>query len=68
MSQWLRNWQRVAPILDEERWARLATMTNEDAQHAVRSVLDLWRPDWAGDDGEELLLHQRVFARAGNGR
>jgi hypothetical protein len=64
MKQWLDNWARVGPILEEERWARLATMTPEEAQLASRRVLELWQPDWHGDDGEELLLHQRVFARA----
>jgi hypothetical protein len=64
MKQWLDNWARVGPILEEERSARLATMTDEEAQLASRRVLELWQPDWHGDDGEELLLHQRVFARA----
>jgi len=68
MTRWLQNWERVGPILQAERWTRLTTMTKEDAQRVVLSVLDLWQPDWSGDDGEELLLHQRVFARAGNGR
>ena len=64
MTQWLRNWQRVGPMLQEERWTRLATITDEDAQRVVLSVLELWQPDWASDNGEELLLHQQVFARA----
>jgi hypothetical protein len=64
MKQWLDNWARVGPILEEERWGRLATMSPEEAQLASRRVLELWQPDWHGDDGEELLLHQRVFARA----
>ena len=63
-KRWLDNWKRVGPILDAERWARLAAMTDEEAQRASRCVLELWQPDWHGDDGEELLLHQRVFARA----
>lgn len=59
---------RVSNIVDyevrtEERWRRLAAMTAADAQRVVGDVLDLWQPDWTGDDGEELLLHQRVFAR-----
>jgi hypothetical protein len=64
MKQWIENWKRVGPILEEERWARLAAMTAEEAQRVTRDLLELWQPDWKGDDGEELLLHQRVFARA----
>jgi hypothetical protein len=64
MKLWIDNWKRVGPILDEERWARLAAMTAEDAQRVTRDLLELWQPDWPSDDGEELLLHQRVFARA----
>jgi hypothetical protein len=63
MKQWLDNWKVVGPILEAERWARLAAMTDEEAQRASLLVLELWQPDWHGDDGEELLLHQRVFAR-----
>ena len=64
MKQWLENWQRLGPILDAERWERLRSMTQEESQADTRRVLELWQPDWHGDDGEELLLHQRVFARA----
>jgi hypothetical protein len=62
-KQWLDNWKRVGPILEAERWARLATMTDDEAERASMLVLELWQPDWHGDDGEELLLHQRVFTR-----
>jgi hypothetical protein len=64
MKRWLENWKRVGPILEAERWARLAGMTDEEAQGASRRVLELWQPGWHGDDGEELLLHQRLFVRA----
>jgi len=64
MKQWLENWKRVGPILEQERWDRLAAMSEEEAQLASWRVLELWQADWHGDDGEELLLHQRVFARA----
>ena len=63
-KRWLDNWKRVGPILEQERWARLAAMTEAEAQRASQLVLELWQPDWHGDDGEEILLHQRVFARA----
>jgi hypothetical protein len=64
MKQWLDNWKRTGPILEAERWARLRAMTDEQAQRSSQLVLELWQPDWHGDDGEELLLHQRVFSRA----
>ena len=64
MRRWLDNWKRVGPILDAARWDRLRAMTDEEAQQASRRVLELWQPDWRGDDGEELVLHQRLFARA----
>jgi hypothetical protein len=63
-KRWLDNWKRVGPILEQERWARLAAMTEAEAQRASQLVLELWQPNWHGDDGEEILLHQRVFARA----
>ena len=63
LKQWLANWSRVGPVLDAERFARLRAMTTEEAQETTRRVLELWQPDWHGDDGEELLLHQRVFRR-----
>jgi hypothetical protein len=52
--QWLDNWTRVGPLLDEERWARVAALTDQDA---VRMALDLWRlaVPGRGDDGEGLL-------------
>jgi hypothetical protein len=64
MKRWIENWKRVGPILEAERWDRLRAMTDAEAQQASQLVLELWQPGWHGDDGEELLLHQRVFARA----
>ena len=64
MKQWLENWSRVGPMLDAERWERLRALTTEEAQEVTRRVLELWQSDWKSDDGEELLLHQRVFARS----
>ena len=63
MRQWLDNWKRVGPILERERWERLAQMTDDEAQWATQLVLELWQPDWPTDEGEGLLLQQRVFAR-----
>jgi hypothetical protein len=64
MKRWLDNWERTGPLLEQDRWDRLAALTVEEAQQASLDLLDLWQPDWRGDDGEELLLHQRVFARS----
>ncbi|OFW19026.1 MAG: hypothetical protein A3G21_04840 [Acidobacteria bacterium RIFCSPLOWO2_12_FULL_66_21] len=65
MRQWLDNWARVGPILERDRWDALRTMTDEEARAAARRLFELWQPDWPTDEGEALLLHQRVFARAG---
>jgi hypothetical protein len=62
LRRWLENWARVGPILEAERWERLRSMSNEEAVEATRRVLELWQPDWPTDDGEGLLLQQRVFA------
>lgn len=64
MKRWVDNWARVGPILEEERWRRVAAMSDDDRQRASQLVLDLWQPGWHGDDGEALLIQQRVFARA----
>jgi hypothetical protein len=64
MKRWLDNWARVGPLLEEERMQRLREMTPEEAQVATRQVWELWQPEWPTDDGEGLLLQQRVFARA----
>ena len=64
MKRWLDNWARVGPVLEEERWERLRRMTDEETRIAARQVWELWQPGWTGDDGEGLLLQQRVFARA----
>ena len=64
MKQWLDNWKRVGPLLDQERWDRLAAMSDADAQRATRQVLELWQPDSPTDEGEGLILLQRVFASA----
>lgn len=64
VKQWLEHWRVAGPVLDRERWERLAAMTDEEAQEATRRVLELWQADWPSDEGEALLLHQRVFVRA----
>ncbi len=62
MRQWLDNWERVGPILERDRWNALSAMTDDDARAAAQQLFELWRPDWPTDEGESLLLHQRVFA------
>lgn len=64
MKRWLDNWRTVGPLLEQERAERLARMTDAEAQRVTQQLLDLWQPDWRSDEGEELLLHQHVFARA----
>ena len=63
-KSWLDNWQRVGPVLDQERWDRVRALTDADAARDAILLFELWQPDWPADEGEELLLHQRVFARA----
>jgi hypothetical protein len=64
MKRWLDNWARTGPILERDRWARLAAMTDAEAQQVTADVLGLWQPDWHGDDGEGLLLQQKIFRRS----
>lgn len=63
-KRWLDNWKRVGPILEQERWDRVKALTDADAARDALWLFELWQPDWPTDDGEELLLHQRVFGRA----
>ena len=67
-KRWLENWKRVGPILEQERWDRVRALTDAEAARDALRLFDLWQPDWPTDDGEELLLHQRVFARARGAR
>ena len=64
MKRWLDTWKHAGPILEDERWTRLRAMSEDEANQTVRWLLVLWQPDWRGDDGEGLILQQRVFARA----
>lgn len=63
-KRWLERWQRVGPILEEERWDRVKAMTDADGAREALCLFELWQPDWPTDEGEALLQHQRVFARA----
>ncbi|HEY3885305.1 MAG TPA: hypothetical protein VGL62_08870 [Vicinamibacterales bacterium] len=63
MKRWLDTWAWVGPLLEKERWDRILAMTDEEANRSVARLLELWQRDWPTDEGQELLLHQRVFAR-----
>ena len=63
MRRWLDNWRTLGPLLEDERYERLAALTDDAAWAESQSLLQMWEPGMAGDDGEELSLHQRVFAR-----
>jgi hypothetical protein len=63
LRRWLERWQRVGPLLERERIARLQSLTEAEA---ARIACDLWsfaRPG-AGDDGEALLIMKRVLGEA----
>jgi hypothetical protein len=64
MRQWLRNWEIVGPMLEQERWDRVAALTDDEAWQESEGLLQAWEPDMLGDEGEGLELQQRVFARA----
>jgi hypothetical protein len=64
LKQWLENWARTGPLLEAERWARIASMTPADFQTAARQVWELWQPDWPTDEGDGLLLVQRILTRS----
>jgi hypothetical protein len=63
-KRWLDTWKRVGPILEQERWDRVQALTDADAARDALWLFELWQPEWPTDDGEELLVHQRVFAKA----
>ncbi len=66
-KRWLDSWKRLGPILEQERWDRIVALTDAEAQQDAVRLFELWQPDWPTDEGEGLLLHQRVFARARHG-
>lgn len=64
LKRWIDTWRETGPLLEQERAERLAAMSAQEVQSATRSLLDLWRPEWTVDEGQALLLHQRVFGLA----
>lgn len=61
--RWLAAWRSAEAVLDEERWARVCALDDESAWTEAEALAALWDSDWSGDDGEELILHQKVFGR-----
>jgi hypothetical protein len=60
--RWAERWKVVGPILDAERWARLLATSDEELRRQSEDLLNLWQPGVPGDDGEGVVLQQRVFA------
>jgi hypothetical protein len=63
MRQWLENWHRVGPLLEQERRQRVAALTDDEAWRESQGLLQGWEPAMTGDAGEGLRLHQAVFGR-----
>ena len=63
MKQWVDNWKRVSPILEAERWERLAAMTDEEGTAMAVQLSSLYQPEMPGDDGEGQLAIQRAFSK-----
>lgn len=53
----------VGPVLEAERWARLLASSDDELRQQSEDLLNLWQPGVPGDDGEAILIQQRVFAR-----
>jgi hypothetical protein len=62
--RWLDAWQAADARLVEERWERLRALDDESSWAEAEGLAALWESNWVGDAGGELILHQRVFARA----
>jgi hypothetical protein len=60
--RWLKNWERVGPLLEAERLAGLEALTDAEA---ARIACDLWqlaRPG-GGDDARGLLPIKRALEK-----
>ena len=64
MHRWLETWRAAGARMDADRWRRLTTLTDDEAWDETMGLLSMWEPSWTGDDGEELVRHQDLFARA----
>ena len=63
IRRWLENWARVGPILEAERRARVAGLSDDQAWEESQALFRCWQPDMVGDGGEGLQLQQDVFVR-----
>ena len=61
LKQWLENWRIAGPVLEAERAARVAALTDQEAS---RMALDLWRLaiPGRGDQAAGLLELKRLVA------
>ena len=67
MQRWIDRWKWVGPLLDEDRWRRLQRCSEEELTRQALDVLDLWRPDVPGDNGEALVIQQQTFRKMRTG-
>lgn len=60
--RWLKNWERVGPLLEAERLAALQALTDAEA---ARIACDLWRlaRPGGGDDAGGLLPIKRALQK-----
>lgn len=65
--RWLKNWERVGPLLEAERMAGLRSLTDAEA---ARIACDLWRlaRPGGGDDARGLLPLKRALQKLAPGR
>jgi hypothetical protein len=63
LRHWIERWETVGPLLDDERWARLAAASETDLRLQAFDLLACCVPGRAGDDGEGLVRQQAVLAR-----
>jgi hypothetical protein len=47
-QQWLYTWQRVGPVLEQQRWDRLALASDDELRLQTLGLHDLWQPELPG--------------------
>lgn len=65
--RWLDQWRLAGERLEQERWREVQALDEDTAWAQAQALFALVEPEWTGDAGEGLLLHQDVFRRAGSG-
>lgn len=63
VRQWAARWRRVTPVLEQERWSRLAAITDRERATLAVELLTLYQPERHGDDGEGLMRIQWATQR-----